>query len=225
MLFDLRGRRRRAVQATYLTLAAADGRRSRVLRDRRRRVGRALRRVQRQPQRHRERQRAARAAHRATARSAWPPRPQNERCWPRWCATTTRWPRPACPSGVSQYPEEAKDELRQSGRLLAALRGGADDRARRLAGPPGAQALRPGRAQPAGGGAEGHAHRRRAPEHVRGLPGCWCSARRPRATRERPTWPARRRSISRRKDLRKQVEKQVEQLKKPAGSGADNRSG
>ena len=53
MLFDLRGRRRRAVQVTYLMLAAADGRRPRAVRSRRQRVRRPARRLQGQRRRRR----------------------------------------------------------------------------------------------------------------------------------------------------------------------------
>ena len=132
MLFDLRGRRRRAVQGTYLMLAVLMGGGLVLFGVGEQRVRRPARRVQRR-RRLERRQRAPEDA--STSRRSGSRSSRATRCCSRaWCATTTRGDEPA--SERHELPAGREGGPAQGGLVLAALRG------RRRQAEPGARGVR-----------------------------------------------------------------------------------
>ena len=185
MLFDLRGRRRRAVQATYLMLGAADGRRPGAVRRRRR----ACRAACSTPSRAAAgRAATARSTTRSTSRRSGSRRTRRTWCSSRaWCATTTRRRRRRAPERRATFPPEAKDDLRKAGAYWNRYASVADKPNPATAGfalqiyDTGAL-NKPKEAQKAASilaQAGNDAPRTSA----------WFHTRRARATRARPTWP------------------------------------
>ena len=132
MLFDLRGRRRRVVQATYLMLAVlmggglvlfgiggdVSGGLFDAFSERSGSGGNGNDAIEKRIERLEKRRRGEPAATRPRSRS--------------WCATTTRSPRTQQESGTTEFPDDAKDELRKAAsywqRYLGGGRGEAEPR-------------------------------------------------------------------------------------------------
>ena len=123
MLFDLRGRRRRAVQATYLTLAVLMGGGLVLFGIGGDVSGGLVRRVQRQRQRQLGQQPARRSAS-TRRRSGWRRRPTTRPRWPSWCRLNYQAAASQTPSGSTTIPEDGQGRPAQGGRLLGALREG-----------------------------------------------------------------------------------------------------
>ena len=193
-----RGRRRRAVQATYLMLAVLMGG-GLVLFGIGGTCRRPARRVHRQQQRRQQRQRAGSRSASSARRPRLKASPNDRRRWRRSCADTTSWPSRRRPRARPRSPR-GEGRAAPGGRLLAALREGAQTTSPTPTSRGGAasSSTQTGLNQPAK--RQGRGARDRRPTRTTPRPTCCsCSTRPPPATSARRSWRRRRRSTWRRR--------------------------